>query len=138
MPQPPAKRRRKGVNTKNGIVKKMRRRLAKRVYPLPASHFRCRFVLRENILLNCNIFNCKLLLFLIKEFFVLSVFACVCLSLVERSDTDLYQDKHTSKCQIIIICNNLFIFIKMLIFYFSYIDMKMEKLNQRLLFRIKS
>ena len=80
MPQQLAKRRRKGANTKKRHRKKMRRRLAKRVYPLPASHFRCRFVLRENILLNCNIFNCKLLLFLIKEFFVLSVFACVCLS----------------------------------------------------------
>lgn len=91
-----AKKRRK---YKKRHRKKMRRRLAKRVYPLPASHFRCRFVLRENILLNCNILNCKFLLFLIKKFFVLSVFACVCLSFGGAKRHRLVYGKHTSKCQ---------------------------------------
>ena len=73
----------------------MRRRGAIWVHPLPASHFRCRFVLRENVFV--KLFD-----------LVVYLCACACLS-VERSDTDLYQDKHTSQCQIKNLKNLIFL-----------------------------
>ena len=49
----------------------------------------------------CSSELCFVKLLILFLFHCESCFLFVCLSSVERSDTDLYQDKHTFKCQII-------------------------------------